>query len=292
MEPDSEDGMESDSEGSQQAHGADREGSQQAHGADRAIFVAHTHDGDFGERLEDYGPVSPASELRDEFDHQRFLIYLRVGPLWIRVRGVLKESLRAYRGFRSVRITPMGRGIPSGVNLSRLQVYGPRVLADYAAFPGARRWSATPWQEAGQTIVALVMLNNIQQVGNLTISISHIRYLCQPYPCQPPNAAPPPNENDEHSVKVFLYWGRKLVRSYDVLEFQEAALIGRLMDTSDAGVPPLLAFVLAVVDVAGHAAARLVPYDTRYFPHMQEDLAECWALWSSHSANGAGGFIG
>lgn len=279
--------MESDSDSG--SSGMDDEGSQQAHGEDRAIFVAHTHDGDFGERLEDYGPVSPASELRDEFDHQRFLIHQRVGPLWIRVRGMLKESLGTHRGFRSLRITPMGRGIPSGVNLSRLQVYGPRVLADYAVFPGARRWSATPWQEAGQTIITLLMLNNIQQVGNLTISISHLRYLCQPYPCQPPNAAPPPNQNDEHSVKVFLYWGRKLVKSCDVLEFQEAALIGRLMDTPDPAVPPLMAFVLSVVDVAGHAPARLVPYDTRYLPHMREDVKECWGLWSSHRANGAGG---
>jgi hypothetical protein len=233
--------------------------------------------------------VSPASELRDEFDHQRFLIYLRVGPLWIRVRGVLKESLRAYRGFRSVRITPMGRGIPSGVNLSRLQVYGPRVLVDYAAFPGARRWSATPWQEAGQTIVALVMLNNIQQVGNLTISISHIRYLCQPYPCQPPNAAPPPNENDEHSVKVFLYWGRKLVRSYDVLEFQETALYVKLVRKSDTmATSPLVTFTLSALNVAEHAPARLLPYNRGYDEYVADDMQECWKLWSGTRGNQAG----
>ena len=274
----------------------DSEGGMEPDTDDLAIYVAHTFDGALGERQEVYEPVSAASELNDEFDHQSFLVHLRVGPLWIRVRGMLKESERVYRGFRAIRITQMGRGIPSGVNLSRLQVCGPRVLSEYAVFPGARQCSAVPWQQAGQTIIALIMLNNIQQVGNLTICISHLRYLCkpypcQPYPCQPQNAlpVPSPNENDQHSVTVFLYWGRKLFKSYDVLEFREAALVGMLMHKSDPlETPPLLAFVLSVVDVAEHAPAQLVSYDTKYSPHMQEDVNECWKLWSSHNANAAG----
>lgn len=272
-------------------HESDMDSEGSMNSEDRALFVAHMFDGAFGERREVYEPVSAASELRDEFDHQSFLIHLRVGPLWIRARGMLKESQRVYRGFRSMRTTQLGRGLPSGVNLSRLETSGRRALADYAVRTGAGRRSATPWQQAGQTIIALVMLNNIQQVGNLTICISHLRYLCQPYPLQPQNAqpAPPPNENDQHSVRVFLYWGRKLVESYDVLEFREAALVGSLMDKSDAPeAPALMAFVLSVVDVAAQAPAQLVSYDTNYFPHMQQDVDECWELWSSHSANAAG----
>jgi hypothetical protein len=227
MESGSEGSMESGSEGSMEL---DSEGSMESRRLDAASFplcivVVHEFD---------------ASPL-NEFDPR--LVHVRVGPMRFCVRVVHKRKARTSRepNLTLELETVVVRSIPSGLNFSQVQVHGRRALAHPSLFVNAlwlkaRKYKETSevhWQKAGHHVTTGVITNNMHKIGNLTICISHIRFLCKPL-CQHDDApTPEPHKHDSCSAKVFLYWGSKLVISYDVLDFQQAALVGRFLYKSD-----------------------------------------------------------
>ncbi len=258
------------------------------------------------------------------------LVRVCVGQLKLRVRVWLERNATTclFRRPLVINETISVTSIPSGLNFSsQVQVHGARrALAhpDRGLFMTAPSLRAARkcqkkckvhWQEASHDVATAVITNGITLLGNLTICISHVRYLCQPVRMpkrkpqdvdenddekkmttpepptpEPPTPEPPtpePHKHDSCSAKVFMYWGSKLVVSHDVLDFQQSALLGRVWSSSDSvEIEALLDFELSVHDVAEHAPARLLPYDKNGYAQqsfwtMQRHVKEVWNNWNA-----------
>lgn len=239
------------------------------------------------------------------------LVRWRVGQLSLRVRVWLERNAttcllrRPLVSTETISVT----SIPSGVNFSsQVQVHGARralahpdrgLFMTAHALKAARKCQekyAPHWQEAGHGVATTIITNSITLLGNLTICISHVRYLCQPVRMPdydekkmttPEPPTPEPHKHDSYSAKVFMYWGSKLVVSHDVLDFQQSALLGRVLSSSDSvEIEALLDFELSVRNVAEHAPTRLLPYDTNGYAQqsfwtMQRHVKEFWKNWNA-----------